>query len=420
MTSRALPVFAAAVRRSSPLRGLRASGSGLIVIVVSILVAIASFTSEANLLLLLFGMAIAVVAFNAVTCVQTVRSIDVERGPVVAAVAGRPFRLVYTIRHRKRWFKSWVVRIGETPVAGRAPLAELLLAVLRPGEERRVELKAVCPNRGRLALRGIRVSCGFPFGLFTCTVDIEAPAELIVFPAAGRVRREFWHQQALAESPDARRQEHAAGQDEFHGVREYRQGDNPRWIHWRRSAHTGQLVVREHQPVRDSQLVVLLDPWPESPPAKAVRRGLWQRLRGTPGDPRPDPTVERMISAAATVVCEALDRGYRVGMIARGVVPVVLAPAGGRAQRQRILNELALLSPGAERSFDQMIQNVRWCSGSNARCVLLTVRSHESHARLLRILSGRTASVMLITPQSGWLDKLFDLSGTVPERRRTA
>jgi uncharacterized protein (DUF58 family) len=268
-------------------------------------------------------------------------------------------------------------------------------------------------------LRGIRVSCGFPFGIFTCTVDIDAPAELIVYPAAGRVRRDFWHQQALSESPDTRRQEHAVGQDEFHGVREYRQGDNPRWIHWRRSAHTGQLVVREHQPVRDSQLVVLLDPWPLSSDAAPARRGLWHRLRGAAGDSRPDPAVERIISAAATVVCEALDRGHRVGMVARGAVPVVLVPAGGRAHRQRILNELALLSAGAERSFDQLIQNVRWCSASNARCVLLTVRSQESHSRMLRILGGRSASVMLITPQSGWLDKLFDLSGTAPDRRRT-
>jgi uncharacterized protein (DUF58 family) len=292
------------------------------------------------------------------------------------------------------------------------------IPVLDPGVEQRVELTTICPRRGRIRLRGIRVSCGFPFGLFTCHVDIDAPADLIVYPAAGRVRREFWYQQAMAEAPGSRRAHHGAGQDEFHGVREYRHGDNPRWIHWRRSAHTGELVVREHQTVRDSQVIVLLDPWVGGPTSDPAKRGVLERvLNGTPA-PSQELNVERIISAAATAVCEALDRGHRVGLIARGARAIVLPPAGGQAHRRRVLSELALLEAGGETSLEQLIRPIRWAAGRNVRCLLLAARGEETHSRMLRALSSRSQSVLLVSPQSGWLDKLFDISAaTAPERR---
>ncbi len=404
-------------RRSSALRGFRVSLNGLVVIVVAVLVAVASFTSEANLLLLLFGIALGLVLFNAVACVRMLRKIDVERTMAGGAVAGRPFHIGYTVRSRRRWLGSWAIRIGEAPVGRQAPrFGDTFVAVLGPGEERRVEQTAICACRGHTRLRGIRLSCGFPFGLFTCRVDIEAPAELIVYPAVGRVRREFWHHHAMVETPGGRRPEHWAGQDEFHGVREYRHGDNPRWIHWRRSARTGELVVREHVPMRDSQLIVVVDPWPVASPARQEGRGILKRVFGGSPEPGCDPAVERIISAAATAVCEALDRGQRVGLICRAAVPIIVAPAGGRAHRQRLLNQLALLTPDAEVSLDQLIGPVRW-SGWNARWLLFTPRTQDCHAPVLRLLAGRSESAMLVSPQSGWLDKMFDLGSSDGEER---
>ena len=49
------------------------------------------------------------------------------------------------------------------------------------------------------------------------------------------------------------------GQDEFYGVKEYRTGENPRHIYWRRSARTGVLVAKEMTQVSPPKLLLLVD-----------------------------------------------------------------------------------------------------------------------------------------------------------------
>ncbi|GAA1690556.1 hypothetical protein GCM10009792_08250 [Microcella alkalica] len=45
----------------------------------------------------------------------------------------------------------------------------------------------------------------------------------------------------------------------FHALRAYEPGDDRRYVHWRTSARTGQLMVRRFEETRRSQLVILFD-----------------------------------------------------------------------------------------------------------------------------------------------------------------
>src|SRR5262249_32037036 len=128
-------------------------------------------------------------------------------------------------------------------------------------------------------------------------------------------------------------------------------------IHWRRSARTGDLVVREMIPLKPTQLIVLVDPWPGTP--SPAEKGL----------PAISTHAERVISAAATALCDALERGYRAGVLCRAARPIVIPPGSGRAQRQRILQELAMAQPGAAEPLDALVAQIRWSSGWHARCL---------------------------------------------------
>jgi uncharacterized protein (DUF58 family) len=408
-------------RRTSSLRGLRMTFAGLLTILVVVMVAAAALTSESNLLLLLFGIAAGLLTFNAVACMRSVRRIDVDRTIGSSAVAGHPFRIIYTIRSRRRWLRSWSIEIGEAPLGRHGPVfPHGFVPVLQPEGEEQIELLAVHPWRGRIHLRGVRVSSGFPFGLFTCSVDIEAPVQLVVYPSVGRARRELWRQPAAAEALARRRAEKAVGEEEFHGLREYRSGDDPRWIHWKRSARTGQLVVREHLPIRESQIIVLLDPWPEPPDPQSIPRRIIGSVLSGASQAYRDPRAERVITAAATAVCDAVDHGHRVGLICRAAVPIIMAPAGGRAHRQRMLEELALLAPNPAGSIHELAAGIRWSSGWNARCLLFTTHPQEAHHHALRMLTRRAESVSLLSLDSGALDRLFDLGAAGKEERTTA
>ncbi len=400
------PVHAARRRTSAP-AGLRLTGAGFWFGAVSVVSTVAALNSEANLLLLLALLALAALAVNAVFCLRMVRAVEVERAAPSTAIAGRPFTLVYLLRSRRRWTRVFSVTVEEVdagrPLAG-FPRAHLM--VLRPGAEERIEVAGLRRRRGRVALRRVRVSSRFPFGLVSCHVDHILPGAMTIYPAIGRLRRNPWRAQETA--LQARRAtERAAGQEEFHGLREYREGDDPRRIHWKRSARTGQILVREYRPQRDCSLIVIVDPWPETREV-APGRGTLARSVGGWGTGF-DPQVERVISAAATAVCDGLERGHRVGLICRGAHSVAIAPSSGRPHRERLLGELAKLSPGGEESVDRLVGRTRWTSGWSARCLICAPRVIDAHERLRRRLAQRAEAVVVVTPQEGRLDLFFDL-----------
>jgi len=392
--------------RSSVIRGLRITFVGILFFAVTTLVGLAGLNGDANLLLLLFGTSMGLFFFNAIAAMRMARSVNVDRIIPQTVVAHRPYTVVYVVQNRRRWFSAWSLVVGEIPIEKNIPFPMAFVPLLHAKQEQRIELQAVCPRRGPLELKGIRISSRFPLGLFSYTMDLSTPAELVVYPAVIHIRRELWrHQEAAGLLASRRRREHVE-QDEFYGVREYRQGDNPKWVHWRRSARTGQLIVREHAPLRATQVIMIVDPWSDHPTKK--KRHM----------PPFDATAERLISAAATATCDALERGHRVGLIGRAALPVVIAPAGGRPQRQRLLHELAILRPRAQEPLTQLITRVRWTHGWNARCIIFAAEQSTTIDHVVRYLHKRAEAVTLISPPSGTLDKFFDMRPEPHGKRR--
>ncbi len=430
-------------RRSSAWLGLRITFSGLLCMAIVVLVGLAALNSETNLLFLLFGISLGVVGFSALAPLAMVRDLEVERIAPAAVIAGRPFTIGYCVRNRRRWIRSWSLVVGEVPAGRPWPRFPLgFVEVLDPGCEARIELTSVCPVRGRVPLKAVRLLSRFPFGLFACSVDVDLSTELVVYPAVGRLRGDPWHDRHSRESmssQSSRRQGHA--HEEFYGVREYRPGDNLRWIHWRRSARVGQLIVREGVPARAEHLTVLLDPWAALEVDEDARRpggegrsassGALSRLAGLLGGSgqahRPrgrgdgsEAAIERIISLAATVLCEGLERGHRVGLIARGAVPVVIAPAGGRPHRQRLLHELALLRPGGAEGLDGLLSRIRWSGGWHGRCLLCATHYGPTHSRVMRFLAGRAESAVAISADSEAFHNLFEDPSQPPADRGLA
>ena len=99
-----------------------------------------------------------------------------------------------------------------------------------------------------------------------------------------------------------------AQQVEYHGLRGYRSGDSPRWIHWRTSARRGELMVKEFEHQNEQDLAILIDPWLPRTKASAEQR----------------ETIEQAISFAATLCVEtARHQGRRITLGWTGASPGV-------------------------------------------------------------------------------------------------
>ncbi|MFO0910166.1 MAG: DUF58 domain-containing protein [Isosphaeraceae bacterium] len=114
------------------------------------------------------------------------------------------------------------------------------------GGRERLRWTGVSPRRGRYKFRTLELVTRSPFGLLERRVTINENASMIVYPMVGHLTRR-WHllHRQASETRADKRHDRSSQQQEYHGLRDYRPGDSPRWIHWRTSARLAQPMVKE-------------------------------------------------------------------------------------------------------------------------------------------------------------------------------
>lgn len=352
------------------------TAGGAMFIGASLVIGLAAINASINLLFLLFGMLIGVMVVSGRLARRCLRRVTVTREAPDAVVAGRPFTVRYRVSNARLRGAAHSLRIRERVQCGGEVLQlEGYLAVVPAGAVGCLDVQVVPPGRGVLQFERVRLSTRFPFGLFAQRLDVAAAHSTMVYPGLLRLRR------ALARGADHRlrqtapSREHVRGGDEFYGLREYRYGDNLRWIHWRRSARMGKLLVREMVDPRPSSIMVVLDPG---------------RPDATPAD------RERAISAAGTILCHALEEGFRVGLVVLTRCPVVIPPTAGRGLRSKFLSKLAVIEMASGPNVASSLAEQRWPAHWRCRCVLIGPASDEPLWQVANVLRSRSAGLDVV------------------------
>ena len=304
------------MRRSVP-EGIRITKVGLWFVLLTLVVAIAATNTGNNALYMVLAMMLGALVVSGVASRDNVRGLDVELTAPDEIFANRPFSLPFILKSRSRLLPRWFLLFSV------ARSAQPLLVPYLPRRGRSVgQVEMMIPGRGRHSFPYAHVSSLFPFGFFTKGVRYRVGLELLVFPeifpaAEGRPRSS--HPQG--DDPSRR----AGWGHDLHALRAFRRGDDPRGIHWKQTARTGQLIFMEREAERSRRLAILFD--------NAV---------GKLADPASATRFERLVSEAATAALDHLARGYDVELVTRDLA---LPFAGGPRQRLRILEALALVAP---------------------------------------------------------------------------
>ena len=139
---------------------------------------------------------------------------------------------------------------------------------------------------------------------------------------------------------------------DFHGLREYRDGDDPRDVYWRSSARRGRAMVREHEDEAARRIALHID---NALPDGEGCYDLGMR-----------DALERAVSLAASLTVHYLERGFAVRILARGsAAPWATSPA----QLLTVLRFLALLP-----TVDESVPFARSSGGEGAAEALLVSR----------------------------------------------
>jgi uncharacterized protein (DUF58 family) len=199
------------------------------------------------------GVALAVVGAGVLVTagglgVNVVREVSpprVTRGDAALA------ELVITNRGRHR-IPAFVVadRVGDHRIALRVP-------GLGPGDRLTRTYRLPTSRRGPVGVGPLLLSRGDPLGLAVARAGTGDTRTLWVYPRLhpARVVPAGHARTFSGTSADSPRR----GSVDFHSLREYVVGDEPRHLHWKSTAKTGQLMVREFVDLQQPRLVVLLD-----------------------------------------------------------------------------------------------------------------------------------------------------------------
>jgi uncharacterized protein (DUF58 family) len=184
------------------------------------------------------------------------------------------------------------------------------LETLAAGASGRMVLTLPTARRGRLTLPRIRIATEFPFGLFTAWTWLHTDTALLVYPAA----RGALPPPVAASDRETGEHALAGGNDEWSGLRPFRDGDSPRQVAWKAYARGLPLVVKEYMGRSARALVFDF----------AALGGLG--------------TEERLEQLARWVV-DAEARGQRYAL---RLPAIAIDESRGAAQRHRCLEALAL------------------------------------------------------------------------------
>jgi uncharacterized protein (DUF58 family) len=318
-------VRAALWRLFHPRRTIKPTRDGWWCLLVSVALGVAAINTGNNLLYLLVSALLALIVVSGILSEQSMRGLDLTGVAPDEIYAGQPALLGATIANRKGWFTSYSLTVELLAAEARALESTSRFIYVRrveAGRERLVTWEETLPRRGRHRLTGVRITTRFPFGLFVKAARPALADEVVVFPAVRPVSAESLRR--LGESGEASARRRGRGND-LYNLRGYRAGDDPRFIHWRSSAKTEGLMVRELEADTSQNTRLVL-----------VGRG----RRGA-------ETLERGLSEAASLAVALVRAGAGVELAG----PDCEVPLGhGRAHLRRMLTALALYDTEAPRA----------------------------------------------------------------------
>ncbi|MCE9531223.1 MAG: DUF58 domain-containing protein [Planctomycetes bacterium] len=310
-----------------PARRFYLTREGRLWLLASLVMFITGLFKGINLLVLLAYLLFGLWLVNWWMVRRDLRGISARRhydGPIFA---GTPFSSSIKISGTLSGFSRGITIEDR----GRDHQQSYMILRLARGEQERIRCTHCIERRGRYGIQPLRAASSFPFGLVSRSLEIGPAEEWIILPRLGLLNAEQfkqWLARSTRGDGRTRRQRlHPTFQEaEIHGLRDYRVGDSPRWIHWRSSARRNQILVREFEESSPPGLILVVEPWlPESPTAH-------DKIR-----------LEKLIGLAATLCWESCrEPSARLSLIVSRAEGPILPPGTGHLQAHHALEILAV------------------------------------------------------------------------------
>lgn len=258
----------------------------------------------------------------------------------------------------------------------RVPVARgsTFVTIVAGKEHERSSYSLSVRRRGIYTFSETTLETVFPLGFFHTKSVRRSPGRIVVYPRLGDVDTTFFKELELSMQM-IRRARPSRAEVDFRSLREYREGDNPKWIHWRSTARLQKMLVKEFEEPQAKRVLLLID--------TNLQRLATQRFAA----------FELALSFAGTVARDLLRRGCEVqcmalqpkGKVARAIV------SRERRNLDTLLEMLAGLRRDDTRTLADLREFVPRTSLRNAYVLVLGLGSLRAKASFAWLQSSDNA-----------------------------
>ena len=272
-----------------------------------------------------------------------------------SVVAGSEAQLSVGVRNSAA--RPQLPAVIELPIGD--ALRELTVPLLGPHQEVELPVTVATPRRGLIRVGPLTVARQDPLGLLRREMTWRELRTIHVHPLTAALPP---HSAGLVRDLEGRPSRRLTDSDlSFHAVREYAPGDAMRHIHWKSTAKTGQLMVRQYEESQTARLAVLFDARREeyksddefelgvsiaaSMSLQAVREGRERFVASAWAPGRVRPSVDGLEELPSGDPVQLLDSWAELGQAVEGLPIEVLAR--GLAHSRRELSIVVLVTGSA-------------------------------------------------------------------------
>jgi uncharacterized protein (DUF58 family) len=223
---------------------------------------------------------------------QRLKSSVIERSAPQRVRVGDEVRVGVSISNPSRR-SSPAFRL-EDRIAAFEPI-EAIIEPLHAGARAEVETVRTATRRGVFEGGSILLTSGAPFGFVRARREVQVESPMTVVPAWIDLKSLPLLEPSSSPSELLHERARIGAGEEYHGVRDYRPGDPMRFVHWRSSARTGHLMVREYEEHVASRVALV--------------------VAGSDVGKPPESAFETLVSAAASIALYALVTGHPVTLL---------------------------------------------------------------------------------------------------------
>lgn len=227
---------------------------GLLFVLAWVLVALAAFVSNNNLLFLILAAMFATLIVSGFISRLSLAGLELDFLLPDHICARRKLMGRVVIRNTKSWMPSFSIQVAGSSDSGLH--LPLYFPVIPGGARTEGPVELFFARRGAYRDNSFRFSTRFPFGFSERRINVPLRREIIVYPS---IDPQPGFDDLLISLRGEIASHHRGQGHDFYRIRPYEALESARRVDWKATAHTGDLQVREFARDQEQTIAFFLD-----------------------------------------------------------------------------------------------------------------------------------------------------------------